>query len=181
MTDDSTPTTGEGMSTPKKVAAGAAVGVAIPAAVTVAKKLPGQVGQLRILTADQVLRQRYHAGVDRYPIRRQGHADARVEGRIEQAVGAAAAVRGGVPDRLDRMAAAVRASRRAGGRPGGDLVRPGTGGPLARDRAAVVLCHLEGYSRREAATALGLPEGTLSSVLSRALAKLRAKLGGDHR
>ena len=41
MTDDSTPTTGEGMSTPKKVAAGAAVGVAIPAAVTVAKKLLG--------------------------------------------------------------------------------------------------------------------------------------------
>ncbi len=46
-----------------------------------------------------------------------------------------------------------------------------------RDRAAVVLCHLQGYSRREAAGLLGVPEGTLSSVLSRALAKLRTRLG----
>jgi DNA-directed RNA polymerase specialized sigma24 family protein len=45
-----------------------------------------------------------------------------------------------------------------------------------RDRAAVVLCHLRGYSRREAAAKLGLPEGTLSSALSRALAKLRQTL-----
>ena len=46
-----------------------------------------------------------------------------------------------------------------------------------RDRAAVVLCHLQGHTRREAAELLGLPEGTLSSVLSRALAKLRTRLG----
>ncbi len=48
-----------------------------------------------------------------------------------------------------------------------------------RDRAAVVLCHLQGYTRREAAERLGVPEGTLSSVLSRALARLRGRLGDD--
>ncbi|MBA4062121.1 MAG: hypothetical protein C0501_00115 [Isosphaera sp.] len=47
-----------------------------------------------------------------------------------------------------------------------------------RYRAPVVLCHLEGLSRREAAARLGCPEGTLSSLLSRALARLRARLGG---
>jgi len=47
-----------------------------------------------------------------------------------------------------------------------------------RDRAAVVLCHLQGLSRREAATRLGCPEGTLSAVLAAALRKLRVKLGG---
>jgi RNA polymerase sigma factor (sigma-70 family) len=46
-----------------------------------------------------------------------------------------------------------------------------------RYRAPVVLCHLEGLSRREAAARLGCPEGTLSSLLSRALARLRARLG----
>jgi RNA polymerase sigma factor (sigma-70 family) len=46
-----------------------------------------------------------------------------------------------------------------------------------RDRAAVVLCHLQGYTRREAAERLGLPEGTLSAVLHRALKKLRTRLG----
>jgi RNA polymerase sigma factor (sigma-70 family) len=46
-----------------------------------------------------------------------------------------------------------------------------------RDRAAVVLCHLQGLSRREAAQQLGCPEGTLSALLARALAKLRRRLG----
>lgn len=46
-----------------------------------------------------------------------------------------------------------------------------------RDRAAVVLCHLQGLSRREAAEKLGCPEGTLSARLSRALQRLRARLG----
>jgi RNA polymerase sigma factor (sigma-70 family) len=46
-----------------------------------------------------------------------------------------------------------------------------------RHRAAVVLCHLQGLSRREAAERLGCPEGTLSALLSRALARLRVKLG----
>lgn len=46
-------------------------------------------------------------------------------------------------------------------------------------RTPVVLCHLEGWSRRDAAAHLGCPEGTLSALLSRALAKLRKQLGAD--
>src|SRR5262245_43583601 len=44
-------------------------------------------------------------------------------------------------------------------------------------RAAVVLFHLQGLTRQEAAERLGCPEGTLSALLSRAKAKLRARLG----
>jgi RNA polymerase sigma factor (sigma-70 family) len=40
-------------------------------------------------------------------------------------------------------------------------------------RLPVVLCHLEGLSRREAAERLGVPEGTLSARLSRAVGRLR--------
>jgi RNA polymerase sigma factor (sigma-70 family) len=50
-----------------------------------------------------------------------------------------------------------------------------------RDRAAVVLCHLLGHSRQEAAERLGLPEGTLSAVLHRALRRLRVRLDRDPR
>jgi|GEM_PF-3124267 len=46
-----------------------------------------------------------------------------------------------------------------------------------RDRVAVVLCHLQGFTRREAAERIGCPEGTLSARLSRALQRLRALLG----
>ncbi|MBN9118724.1 MAG: sigma-70 family RNA polymerase sigma factor [Planctomycetes bacterium] len=46
-----------------------------------------------------------------------------------------------------------------------------------RDRAPVVLCHLQGLTRREAAERLGCPEGTLSARLSRALRRLRTRLG----
>jgi hypothetical protein len=45
------------------------------------------------------------------------------------------------------------------------------------EREAVVLCHLNGMSRREAAAALGCNEGTLSSRLSRALTRLRRRFG----
>jgi RNA polymerase sigma factor (sigma-70 family) len=45
-----------------------------------------------------------------------------------------------------------------------------------RYRGAVVLCELEGLSRQEAAIQLGIPEGTLSSRLSRAKAQLRERL-----
>lgn len=45
-----------------------------------------------------------------------------------------------------------------------------------RVREAIVLCHLQGYSRREAAERLGCAEGTLSAWLSRGLAKLRREL-----
>src|SRR5262249_28909062 len=43
-------------------------------------------------------------------------------------------------------------------------------------RAAVVLCDLEGKTKREAARQLGIPEGTLSSRLARGRARLRARL-----
>ena len=46
----------------------------------------------------------------------------------------------------------------------------------ARHRGPVVLCELEGLSRPEAARRLGIPEGTLSSRLSRAKARLRDRL-----
>jgi RNA polymerase sigma factor (sigma-70 family) len=45
-----------------------------------------------------------------------------------------------------------------------------------RERVAVVLCHLQGFTRKEAAARLGCPEGTLSARLSRALGRLRVKL-----
>lgn len=43
-------------------------------------------------------------------------------------------------------------------------------------RTPLVLCHLQGWSRREAADRLGCPEGTLSSLLSRGLDRLRQSL-----
>lgn len=45
-------------------------------------------------------------------------------------------------------------------------------------RAPVVLCHLHGWSRRDAAAHLGCPEGTLSAHLARALARLRKHIAG---
>lgn len=45
-------------------------------------------------------------------------------------------------------------------------------------RSPIVLCHLLGLTRAEAAGRLGCAEGTLSSWLSRGLAKLRNRLGG---
>jgi RNA polymerase sigma factor (sigma-70 family) len=44
-------------------------------------------------------------------------------------------------------------------------------------RPPLILCYLQGLSRREAAARLGCPEGTLSALLSRALKKLRDRLG----
>lgn len=46
----------------------------------------------------------------------------------------------------------------------------------ARYRDPIVLCHLQGFTRREAAARLGCAEGTLSAWLNRGLAKLRARL-----
>ncbi|AMV29608.1 ECF RNA polymerase sigma factor SigW [Gemmata sp. SH-PL17] len=46
-----------------------------------------------------------------------------------------------------------------------------------RYREPVVLCHLQGLTRREAAERLGCPEGTLSARLNRAFERLRARLG----
>jgi RNA polymerase sigma factor (sigma-70 family) len=43
-------------------------------------------------------------------------------------------------------------------------------------RESIILCHLQGFSRREAAERLGCAEGTLSAWLHRGLAKLRARL-----
>jgi RNA polymerase sigma factor (sigma-70 family) len=47
-----------------------------------------------------------------------------------------------------------------------------------RYRAAVVLCDLEGHSRKEAARRLGVPERTLASRLARAYALLARRLRG---
>jgi len=49
-----------------------------------------------------------------------------------------------------------------------------------RERSAVVLCHVQGLTRREAAERLGCPEGTLSARLNRALQRLRVRLGARH-
>ncbi len=46
----------------------------------------------------------------------------------------------------------------------------------ARYRGPIVLCELEGLTRQEAARRLGVPEGTLSSRLARAKARLRDRL-----
>ncbi|QDU23798.1 RNA polymerase sigma factor [Urbifossiella limnaea] len=46
-----------------------------------------------------------------------------------------------------------------------------------RCRAAVLLTHLEGLTHREAADRLGCAEGTVSSLVSRGLSRLRARLG----
>ncbi|MFL5341780.1 MAG: RNA polymerase sigma factor [Gemmataceae bacterium] len=43
-------------------------------------------------------------------------------------------------------------------------------------RVPIVLCHLQGLTRRQAAAALGCPEGTLSARLSRGLSLLRHRL-----
>ena len=48
----------------------------------------------------------------------------------------------------------------------------------ARYRDPILLCHLQGFSRREAAERLGCAEGTLSAWLNRGLAKLRDRLRG---
>lgn len=47
-----------------------------------------------------------------------------------------------------------------------------------RYRAALLLCYVEGLTHREAATRLGCSEGTVSSLVSRGLAKLRTKFAG---
>src|SRR5262249_1619108 len=47
-----------------------------------------------------------------------------------------------------------------------------------RYRAPVVLCDLEGKTRKEAARLLGCPEGTLSTRLGRARARLAKRLAG---
>ncbi len=48
-----------------------------------------------------------------------------------------------------------------------------------RCRAAVLLTLLEGLTHREAADRLGCAEGTVSSLVSRGLARLRARLGAE--
>jgi enediyne biosynthesis protein E4 len=88
------------------------------------------------------------------------------------------------------MARGIRRRAAVSGPMAYDVPAPGAGPPVERldldaallglperDRAAIVLCHLQGLSRREAAARLGCPEGTLSARLSRALTRLRTRLG----
>jgi RNA polymerase sigma-70 factor, ECF subfamily len=48
-----------------------------------------------------------------------------------------------------------------------------------RQRAALVLSHYEGLSQAEAAQVLGVSEGALESLLSRARAGLRTRLAAE--
>lgn len=56
-------------------------------------------------------------------------------------------------------------------------VRGAIGRLDGKQRAVVVLRIMEGYSTRETATILGIPQGTVLSRLSRAMRKLEADLG----
>ena len=80
----------------------------------------------------------------------------------------------------ERAVSAALADRRAPGPDPGRDLRPLLDRELARlpekYRAPVVLCDLEGKSRKEAAGQLALPEGTVSSRLTRARALLRKRL-----
>lgn len=49
-----------------------------------------------------------------------------------------------------------------------------------RERAVAILCFAEGCSHTEAATVLGLPLGTVKSLVARARAKLISYLEPDH-
>jgi RNA polymerase sigma factor (sigma-70 family) len=89
-------------------------------------------------------------------VRRGNRRRAPVGGRIDHDVPVPDLAPGRTDDRLDLDAALTRLPE--------------------KHRAAVVLCHLQGLSRREAAARLGCPEGTLSATLAAALRKLRAQL-----
>jgi len=98
----------------------------------------------------------------------------------------------GVACRTALQAASANARRRARERQVADMPHPEVMPEEAHDwlplldqelgrlpekyRAAVVLCDLEGRSRREAARQLGVPEGTLSSRLMRARKLLARRL-----
>jgi RNA polymerase sigma factor (sigma-70 family) len=98
----------------------------------------------------------------------------------------------GVACRTAMQAASANTRRRARERQVEDMPHPQVMPEEARDwlplldqelgrlpekyRAAVVLCDLEGRSRREAARQLGVPEGTLSSRLMRARKLLARRL-----
>jgi RNA polymerase sigma factor (sigma-70 family) len=97
-----------------------------------------------------------------------------------------------VARRTAQEARAAHARRRARERQVGDMPHPEVAPAEPQDwrplldrelallredyRAAVVLCDLEGRSRREAARQLGVPEGTLSSRLARARSLLARRL-----
>jgi RNA polymerase sigma factor (sigma-70 family) len=88
--------------------------------------------------------------------------------------------------------ARARAARRPEGPVTGEPIAPPAGDPVgadlrlvldaaidrlpARERAAVVLCYLEGVTYTEAARRLGCPLGTLAARLSRARDRLRVRL-----
>jgi RNA polymerase sigma-70 factor (ECF subfamily) len=69
----------------------------------------------------------------------------------------------GAPTGEERYAAVQRADR----------VRAAVAALPARQRAAIVLCYYQGLSQADAAAALGVSEGALESLLSRARAALR--------
>jgi RNA polymerase sigma-70 factor (ECF subfamily) len=74
----------------------------------------------------------------------------------------------------------LAAIRRLGSRPWHDPVDPDLQAALQRleprARSALLLTIVDGYTQREVAAMLGVPEGTVASWISRARAKLRADL-----
>jgi RNA polymerase sigma factor (sigma-70 family) len=63
---------------------------------------------------------------------------------------------------------------------GGEILRELCRLP-AKQAAAIVLRHLHGYTNREIAAALGVPESTMASRLMMAKRTLRARLGSPSR
>ncbi|MFO0847032.1 MAG: sigma-70 family RNA polymerase sigma factor [Gemmataceae bacterium] len=79
--------------------------------------------------------------------------------------------------RTEPLSAGLNAAARP--EPSSPDVDAALAGLSERERAAIVLCLLDGLTQREAADRLGLPEGTVSARVSRGLAKLRDKLGAE--
>jgi RNA polymerase sigma factor (sigma-70 family) len=99
----------------------------------------------------------------------------------------------GVARQTALKARATAAKQRARERQGTDVPEPATKGPGPADdlscaldeemsrlpdkyRAAIVLCHLQGQTRKEAARQLGVPEGTLAARVARGRALLAKRL-----
>ncbi|MGH7564984.1 MAG: RNA polymerase sigma factor [Gemmatimonadota bacterium] len=105
--------------------------------------------------------------LSRNALRRRGRQEARFHSRDDPAfqAGEQATEAGEEIERRERKLRIRRAIDRLDG----------------KHRAVVVLRMMEGYSTRETAAILEIPEGTVLSRLSRAIRKLEAELGPEER